>query len=422
MKSIRLLHITDLHFRKKEVKGHEDNSKNENSVDVKDKTIATSYISKINSSWTHEFIESVKLWERRNSKIDAIVCTGDLGSSGNSESIETGVLFLNILCNQLEINKNNLIICPGNHDLDRKKIDNEFESFEKHLTKEGYSNYCSYENIKVIKIKDIPIISINTCLGGSVTSLFVKKYKEIIGKLKDKDKQKFKKELDQLQNDYLEDYLDIPSIGVKQIDELIRTIGESDSDSVIVLMHHNPIPNNSIELRPYCQIMDGGKAMTLMMNTGKKIFILHGHTHYNYNIVASFPEKSGNFISSLGCGFLNGNPGAQSNISEFYFTDNNKHLITKAYTLFKSGTAGYDNRFISNVYEKTLTLNQSKINFDSILEKCTEINFTDLKLQTDSPQDNDLLKVLLMNEGRLVKIDKKSSDDYNNWIISKVIN
>jgi len=414
MKSIRLLHITDLHF------GKEIKSDKEESVDKKDKAISPEFYNKINTHWTHDFIEAVKNWERiTHTKINGIVFTGDLGIAGNSESIEKGVIFLNLLCQSLEIEKDNLILCPGNHDLQRDNIDTEFKIFEDHLRSNGYTNFSSYEKICKIKINNISIYSVNSCLGGVEQSLFIKKYKDIIKDLGSEEKDEFVTQLNNLKQDYLADYLDIPAIGTKQIDDLVATIGNSNSDSAIVLMHHNIMPNNSIEMRPYSNIIDGGKAITSLMNTRKKIFILHGHTHFEYNIVASFPEQKDNFVSTIGCGSLNEEEGTKSNILEFYFSENDKHLITKVHSLFKFGTTGYKNKFSYDIYEKTLSRGESKIKLLEVVEEHNILRFDELKQKTNSLNDDELLKVLLTNEHKTVSINKGSTDDYNNWIISK---
>lgn len=416
MKSIRLLHITDFHF------GSENKEDSQNGLDLKDSTIDPVYTNKLGTHWSQQFFECIQSWETKSSsKIDIIVCTGDLGSFGKADTIEEGVAFLEKLCKNIDLPKDKVIICPGNHDLQRSEKGVEFFKFEEYLKKTGFLNYSCYEKIFEFEIKGIPIIAINSCIGGTeVSNVFMEQYVEKATNITRENKKIIVDMLLKNNMEYLSDFLDIPSIGAIQKHDLLKAIRSYNTDNVILLMHHNPLPNNSIELRPYCNVVDSGNVISELINTEKKVFILHGHTHYNYNVMAYFPPLNENYLSLIGCGPLNGTQNSKANILEFYYTNENKHIITKIHNIYKSGGAGYSNIYSHNIYDKNISIAERKINTSHIFDSKSQVTFSELKkIVQNQVNDEDLLKVILKEEQIFLKIDKKGSDNYNDWLISK---
>lgn len=96
---IRIIHISDIHF-----------DKTENQIEMIDR-----------------YIEDLNKLEDK--KIDLIFITGDLVNKGgkNFESIDNAfksfeTLFLDRITDSLNIHKNQIIICPGNHDINRDEV------------------------------------------------------------------------------------------------------------------------------------------------------------------------------------------------------------------------------------------------------------------------------------------------------------
>jgi len=413
MKSIRLLHVTDFHF------GAEP-SKYRNSTDPKDKTLPPNLVSKLNTKWTYEFFECVINWQRINNhtKFDSIVSTGDLGEKALSKNTEVGIEFLVTLCSNLHLTPDNLILCPGNHDLQRTKKNTEFDNYEKLLKSNGIRNYSCYDKIFKTEIKEIPIISINSCLGGTSKSEYSNKYKKIINKIPAKDRKGIVKEFEKLGQQYLNDFLDIPAIGKDQLRDMLEFIGNHESDSAIILMHHNPVPTNSIEIRPYSNLVDSGKILTSLLSTSKKSFILHGHTHFDYDILSYFPNGNGNYVSSIGCGALNDSPHSRANIYEFYYTKSNKHIITKVHRVTRSGGAGFTTNHSHSIFEKGFEKDEAKI-WSSIINLKKSIVFKDLLKNLNEVDEDSLLMFILKQESIYLYINKNENDNFLEWIISK---
>jgi hypothetical protein len=410
MKSFRILHFSDLHRPDKETPEYRIGQ-------VKQEDLKPDFNFLVTDHWVDNFFRVVKGWEKSNSKIDIIAFSGDLGDKGNISSINEGVSLIENACNRLNISKDSVILCPGNHDLDQKKGLKAFDGFNKSLKDAGFNNICIDDNICCLKIGDIPIYAINSCLGATQESLFIEKYKMLISKLKAADFTRFAKEAEDLKQDYMKDYLDIPAITVKQAEELASLVSECEADTAIVLLHHNLFPNKSVDCRPYCNVIDGGATLNMLNNSERNIFLLHGHIHFNDSILTYSPKNGKNFISSLGTGCLNGKEGSTASIIEFFFTDDNKHIITNVYQIIYNG--GFERLRKYSIHNK-LTTNQSKINYSQHLEENSwGLSFAEISEKTLDPNKNDLIKVLLSDQS--IQIQRNSSMNYQDWKFSKQI-
>lgn len=99
---LRYLHISDLHF------------KHNNSVtNVNQDLVTVSMLKKI-----EELVET-------GTTLDIIFVSGDLAFSGKKEEYEIVEKFCSKLLQVTKVTQNNLFVVPGNHDVDRKKIEKE---------------------------------------------------------------------------------------------------------------------------------------------------------------------------------------------------------------------------------------------------------------------------------------------------------
>jgi predicted phosphodiesterase len=90
----RWLHISDFHFKS-------DSSYDRDSV-------------------LGAFIGSIKQITNRSGKIDFIIATGDIANSGKSEEYKNASVFFDKLLEEVGLSRKELIVLPGNHDVDRK--------------------------------------------------------------------------------------------------------------------------------------------------------------------------------------------------------------------------------------------------------------------------------------------------------------
>lgn len=92
---MKILHLSDLHFK---------------SQDISQDIVLSSLIKAINKIFSKE------------SKPDILIITGDIAFSGKSEEYEKAAIFVNNICNICHVDKENIVLIPGNHDVDRAKI------------------------------------------------------------------------------------------------------------------------------------------------------------------------------------------------------------------------------------------------------------------------------------------------------------
>lgn len=372
--------------------------------------------------WESRFVETMKRWEYSNAQIDAIVCSGDFGWTGDKESIAEGVFVLAKVSKDLGIPLDNVIVCPGNHDLNRDDKDGAFNHFEAALKVSGIHNYCGNgKKVALISPKNIPIIAVNSCLGATERSIFVDKYRELVKTLDTATQEAFIKEAEKLEADYLIDYLDIPAITPTQRDDLVKTIDretkDKNIDTAIIMMHHHLFPPAHTEVRPYCNILDAGMLLKDLREMTNNIFVLHGHVH-NADFTLSFsPRHEGNFISTLGVGAFDGDPGASTNIIELFFSDIGEHLITMVYSFKTEKTGGYTPQIPYRICDRKLSLNEQKIDYHKPLTENRSLLFSELATNLGVTDNDTLVKVILHDPS--IKINRNSGDDFTQWRLSK---
>lgn len=238
MKTLRILHLSDLHRPPKE------NEKlGEQAIGVKeDETVSEDFSNTIlEKNWENNFIKQIVAWSNSYASIDAIVCTGDLGTKGDPESIQLGAHLVARISDKLKIDVNNVIVCPGNHDLNRDaEICNAFDNFKKYLTEAKIVNFCNGNDVCVISPNGIPIISINSCLGGNQKSAFIKKYSELDDSLTDEERNEFASNIGALiKQSFKDGHYDVPAITNEQRKNLMTAISRETNgkkiDTAIVI-------------------------------------------------------------------------------------------------------------------------------------------------------------------------------------------
>lgn len=171
-----ILHISDLHFTKE---------KNDNDEPIK--SIINDY-----KNYLDIFIDKIEELNKKNN-INNIIITGDLTDNGDAEEYIRVDLFLNNLCKKINFKKDNIIIVPGNHDINWKNNLNAFDNgktnnpsikpYEYHKEKfrdftKFYNNFYQKKSIVfnpsnsivrtyINKTNKLTILGINSCFKES---------------------------------------------------------------------------------------------------------------------------------------------------------------------------------------------------------------------------------------------------------------
>lgn len=406
MKSVKFLHISDLHrggAPYDDVVG-----------DYKDHSVSSIFAGTLTASMESDFVNAIKQWQYSHGKIDAIVCSGDLGDKGDIVKVKEGVSFISFLQKNLGICEDNVLICPGNHDADRSLPEEKvFDGFSKALSEFGFTNHLL--DTTPFFINDIPFLVVNTSLGASEKSLFVQKYKELVLSLRPDEQKRFADELKKAGVKYLEDSLDIPAITNNQAERIIQAISSSESSFVVMIMHHSLFPCNSIEIRPYSSVIDAGRMIEQLIGTENDVLILHGHVHFPSSSVMYKPNGIC-YVSSVGAGLFNGASGSSVNVIEVICSDEGSHIITVVYEYIKQVNGLNLNKSFS-IYSKEERDSLPRVLHEFDGDTSKGISFNDLVSRTGC-RENELLKVVLSND-KSFKISRKQSNNVNDWIIHK---
>lgn len=100
--------------------------------------------------------------EKNNGEDFFIVVTGDITYQGKEKGFEEAGVFFNQLIRETSINSKNFIVCPGNHDYDKKKQFENFNTFAYEVRRDNEFKFDT-SNFNRIYIKDsICFLSLNT--------------------------------------------------------------------------------------------------------------------------------------------------------------------------------------------------------------------------------------------------------------------
>lgn len=276
MKMINILHLSDFHgcIREQE----------KTDVDYKDKSIEKKFVEKfLPKEMPERFIKNLKnIVNNTIYKIDSIIFSGDLGDKGDKDKIAEGMDFLMKIASEINVDKEKIVIIPGNHDLnqDAKNTKDLLSMFIEQCKTKGINNYINSFNPLGIKIKGLQIIALNSCIGNNVKILdflpdnyyknFIKKISKEIEEIKIKYS-KFKEVRYQM-------YLDIPGLGIKQVETLFSLLSKNNSDISVITLHHNPVQSKIQEIRPYSNLIDGGYFIKRLAEN-KNFFLYYTDIH-----------------------------------------------------------------------------------------------------------------------------------------------
>lgn len=407
MKSIKFLHISDLH------RGG-GCSCTEPVGEHKDSSVSPNFAKTITSPMESDFINSITRWQNNYGKIDAIICTGDLGDRGESSKIDEGVCFIHSVKEALGIDSNNVVICPGNHDANRALDSSHmFSGYSEAL--ERYSLIDHRCDTSPFYINDIPFLVVNTCLGAGEKSLFIQKYKELVNSLNEEDKIRFNKELKEAGVEYLDDNLDIPAVTNSQRERLQNIISKAKSSFMVLVMHHNLLPCNMVEIRPYSFVIDAGKTLDELLEVQKDVLIVHGHVHFSSSYVIHRPDRM-HCISSIGAGLFNGGTGSSINIIELFCSDDGQHFITIVHEFIEQINGWHINKSTCLCHRTERdSLNGVLSFFDR--NPGMGVGFSEIKAGVGC-SEKELLFALLSNE-RLFNISRNKSSNPSDWTIHR---
>jgi len=417
MKMTNILHITDLHFG---------SSPPCPVGDLRDGEITQSFSAEIlNSDCRNRFIPDIKrLLDSMQIKIDMIACTGDLGWKADESSLNLGAGYLAKISGDLQVSSAHVVVSPGNHDLDQNaEIGKELDKFCRVCETKNFT-YAKRNKPAILRIKKIAIICLNTCLGGTEHALhglpdgFWKKERD--------DLKKREEEygadglIDKIESDlkYQVQAMDIPALGFDQIDSCIEALAEGEGDSAVVLMHHNPVPTSNVDIRPYASLIDSGSLVLRLMEKGRHVIILHGHTHSKSGLsMHTHQGDEGGFVASIGNRGLTGGPNSAGTLIQIMTTDRNEYIKADVYFIERNATI-YENNFQYTLQQRSLEPIEVGLELDKLTKnRC--LTFCEVSKLLEKPVDNSLAEGLVQQEPTRLRISGKGQS-LKEWRITRI--
>lgn len=403
MKTTTILHITDLHFS---------SLREETPSVVRDGEISDEFRREIGGLdiWNRFITDARRLLT--NTQIDVIACTGDLGSDGKEENLALGIKYLIKLAKDLEVPPQHVVVSPGNHDLKRKvRIGEELNEFCNQCKTEGFT-FAERANPAAIYINNMPIIALNTCLGGTEHALhgLTKDFWEAeLELLHERETHGDVVQLiTQLRSDlkYQVQAMDIPAVGIGQISSCDDVLLRSHGNCAVVLMHHNPIPTSGIDIRPYANLIDSGPLLLRLMENGRHVVILHGHTHSKSGFNMHMHQgDEGGFIACIGSRGFSERSNAVASLVKMTTTDRNDFIKLDVYFIERNATI-FQNNFQYSLSARSIEPFQPSWDLDKLLKNRT-FTFREVSDIVGKAPDDSLAQELVQLEPTSVKILNK---------------
>lgn len=294
-KSIRLLQIGDIHLPEWE---------NGNTrIDDKDTDFSEEIKADIVTFPLHSILKRISEIATSGT-IDAAVCVGDFTTRGETQFIEPAVEIINFLLTDSFIEHAPLIFgVPGNHDVSRTDAMKlgaieKFAILEAAFEKFGWPpppvDDCVRYEIRSQGGQMVPIHLLNSSIGSWSPHLLPSSIsaelsdKNIGGKpfslTKDSSVSElaigleadvgFSDRLDQAYNQ-----LDTPYFPARALQTLRGYADDVISDAILVVAHHNLLPQTIPRITHYSELLNGGQVRKLFQNINKTVIYLHGHIH-----------------------------------------------------------------------------------------------------------------------------------------------
>jgi len=292
MKKITFIQIGDVHFQDK---------KNAHLNDIKDKAMDTGFINNISPNpFSKVSSELIRVIEKHD--ISGILLSGDLSSRGCQDSYRACVDHFVQLSDFFTKDNNKIHVVPGNHDIDRKvaiegKHDDKFQPFQE-IWKSIGLDILKPQEVRTSLIENynnkIRFFSLNTCIGcGETRSLENLFSNELLEKLKSESNSLISE---------LSECIDSPAVNsqhIGYIEDQIKDDLFADNVMPIILAHHGLLPQSTLRVAPYTEMMNGGYVRSVFSSLGHPVVYCHGHIHEDPVEIISSPKYDNSDLISI---------------------------------------------------------------------------------------------------------------------------
>ncbi|CAD7767332.1 MAG: hypothetical protein DNFNHJIP_00740 [Candidatus Argoarchaeum ethanivorans] len=210
--------------------------------------------------------------------------------------------------------------------------------------------------------------------------------------------------------------MNIPAIGIDQLEWCSKYIANREGNCAVLLMHHNPLPTSNVDIRPYANLIDSGPFLLQCMENGLNTIILHGHTHCSSAFTLHPNEGDDNGgISTISNRGLSGGMSSEASIVEITTTDRNEFIKADVYVIERN-SAMFQPNYKYPITNRYISYRDHNINLNK-LPKNQSLTYEEVK-DLLNVSDDSLAENLLYLEPRFLKISGKKQH-FKNWRISR---
>ena len=274
--SLRILHISDLHFtslpRKEEAYGRKTIPH-----DVLTEDVAKKFIRNFKDDFLKHYSED------QQPKI--VIVSGDLVEQGGHDigEFDRAREFLSELAFTLGIEKKRIFVVPGNHDVNWYKgveLENRFEDYfnvveefsSPELTRRGGLRIYHEDLSNVVQNISLEITLFISPTYSGIPDPTIKQIKQRVCELQEMLGE------NTISDDHFS-LLDIAAIGSDQRSQMRPSSRRDNIDPVrIAVLHHHLLPDNQLEVSQFESVVDAGRMIDELISK-KYDLVLTGHKH-----------------------------------------------------------------------------------------------------------------------------------------------
>ena len=260
-------------------------------------------------------------------RVDGFLVAGDLTSKGNVSEYDKCVQYLvdNLRLTSSDLNR--LHAVPGNHDVERSRIDptgmdllSKFEACEISWSSRNLpvlaaaspriTDFTAAQNGRV------RVLSINSSLGCGERYFPIPIKDQLEDLLKEYEARVGPVDA----FDILGEALDTPIISKDDLELVCSNIRESDNSTIpLILAHHNILPQALPRVSVYSELLNGGNIRSRLCHLNRPVLYCHGHIHDRPVEIIHEPRHPGSKVICVSAPELT----RGFNVLEFVFSSRN---------------------------------------------------------------------------------------------------
>jgi hypothetical protein len=286
---IRILQVGDLHLPSAATAAR--------SADQKDRTFSV----ELRNVISHQPIKVVfkKLYGLlETSTIDGILFMGDLTDYGKIGGYRGGARYM---ANALQLGQGRRHealfagIVPGNHDIDRELAKQpsmiaKFAPLNEALAQVGLGALpAERSSTREVSVggAECYIVLMNSCWGCGALEYIPEEFRQSVGMAIEAALASGDPAVIEA---YYDRQFDTPAFSDTSVAELLDlTTALSHNRLIVVVAHHNLLPQRLTRIAPYTELVNSGAVRASLMEARRPILYLHGHIHTNPVEVLSMP-------------------------------------------------------------------------------------------------------------------------------------